>query len=443
MKKHYLNSFLIIILLIFSVFLILPKEVKAETEHFNFHGYAWSSNIGWIDMSGVEYTVDNYFVPRGVTMSSASYVVGEHAYANLSGYAWSSNVGWISFNETNGCPPKESYDPFFKNYLGEPSSPCSARINLIINTGIGDTTNYFTGWAKILSYENDGEIGNNWADGWIKLSTYYSHNSGTLLNKWFRDGGVNIGCQSNIQIHGTNLWTESYTSDPYPPPTGECSGYAWGGNVTGWIDFSNVTVDTVPEPIITILANGTGNTEPSGAVEVTPGGSVLLTWSGENLCNTPNCARLTRTFDPGGANSDTPFWVSSEGQQAFDDLPVGTYLFNILVDSKYGPVQVGGKVQSGVYVHVGYYLSLTPGCEEGQGTLTLDTNLVAGEINYEPSTHSLWPTIPAQVPDNKEGVSNGNYYINAGGLNANATVDCSGTNNNNNNQPKIPNYKEN
>lgn len=47
-------------------------------------GYVWSSNIGWIKMSGSNYGVD-YNSNTG----------------SLSGYAWSPNIGWIRFDGSN------------------------------------------------------------------------------------------------------------------------------------------------------------------------------------------------------------------------------------------------------------------------------------------------------------------------------------------------------
>ncbi len=52
------------------------------------NGYAWSSNIGWIQFSGK-------------TTANASFGVREVlATGVLSGYAWSSNIGWINFSGT-------------------------------------------------------------------------------------------------------------------------------------------------------------------------------------------------------------------------------------------------------------------------------------------------------------------------------------------------------
>jgi len=92
----------------------------------------------------------------------------------FSGYAWSENIGWISFNETD--------------LIGCPSGVCQAKLDLV--------TGEVSGWARALSY------GDGW-DGWIHLrgSSY----------------GVSI----------------DFSTSPK-----DFEGWAWGGDVIGWISFN-------------------------------------------------------------------------------------------------------------------------------------------------------------------------------------------------------------
>jgi hypothetical protein len=92
----------------------------------------------------------------------------------LSGYAWSENIGWISFNQAD--------------LSGCPSGTCRAEVDL--------ATGEVSGWARALSY------GGGW-DGWIHLrgSSY----------------GVSI----------------DFSTSPK-----EFEGWAWGGEVIGWISFN-------------------------------------------------------------------------------------------------------------------------------------------------------------------------------------------------------------
>jgi len=124
---------------------------------------------------------------------------------NLSGYAWSDNIGWISFNET-GCP----------------SGSCDANLNL--------TTGALTGWAKALSFSNDAES-SEWADGWISLS-------------------------GSSPSYGVN----------FDMANGNGSGYAWGGNVIGWVDFSQVKI--IPVNVVDLCQNinGIQDSVPSGMI---------------------------------------------------------------------------------------------------------------------------------------------------------------------------------
>jgi len=89
-------------------------------------GYAWSSTIGWVSLSGSGY---------GVSVENNG---------KMAGYAWSSNVGWISFNtsDTTQCP----------------SGSCQARFN----AQTGDVT----GWARAIA--GGSAQSGNW-DGWIYL----------------------------------------------------------------------------------------------------------------------------------------------------------------------------------------------------------------------------------------------------------------------------------
>lgn len=85
-------------------------------------GWAWSDNIGWINLNGV----------------SVSTSTGD-----MSGYAWSDNVGWISFNasDTLSCP----------------QAPCTANLSM-------DT---LSGFAKVLS---GGSAQSGGWDGFISLN---------------------------------------------------------------------------------------------------------------------------------------------------------------------------------------------------------------------------------------------------------------------------------
>lgn len=105
----------------------------------------------------------------------ANYQVQINPDFSISGYAWSSNIGWIQFGGLSGCP----------------SGSCDAALD--------STTGDISGWARALSH------GDGW-DGWIALNCATAGDCSSAYN---------------VQAVG-----------------GALSGYAWGDDVVGWIDFS-------------------------------------------------------------------------------------------------------------------------------------------------------------------------------------------------------------
>jgi len=100
---------------------------------------------------------------------------------NLSGFAWSPNMGWVSFNS--------------QDVANCPEAPCSPNIDKV--------TGKSTGWFRFIS----GGIPD--AGGWSGF--------GRLSGSW--TNGVTAGVDT-------------------------LSGYAWGGDVVGWVNFSGVTSST-------------------------------------------------------------------------------------------------------------------------------------------------------------------------------------------------------
>lgn len=109
---------------------------------------------------------------------------------DFSGFAWSDNIGWVSFDASDGTHP-------------------SAIINNITTCGASCVV---SGWARAISAD-----GNGW-DGWIKMS------------------------DTVAPAYSVNLDTT----------TGNFSGWAWGSDVVGWIDFSGVIWSSVPAPTYVI-----------------------------------------------------------------------------------------------------------------------------------------------------------------------------------------------
>jgi hypothetical protein len=165
------------------------------------------------------------FIIAGVGFFTLPHVAHSQASVTpITGYAWSDNIGWISLNcitDTNGCSTaagnwglstlggtitgyawSDSIGWISANasdLSGCPSAPCTATIS---NTGA------FSGWLKALTADNKG-----W-DGWISLSG---------------------------------------TAPSYGPIASSCaiSGYAWGSDVVGWVDFSKGRIGTSTSDVYT------------------------------------------------------------------------------------------------------------------------------------------------------------------------------------------------
>jgi len=207
-------SFMFILIFIFLLYQADISKTVAQTSTSNLSGYAWSSTIGWISMSGTGY---------GVELNSNDQT--------LSGYAWSPIIGWIQFGELT---------------TGFPSGPGTISADAKYDT----VNNKLTGWVKANAADNNG-----W-DGWISLS------------------GTGYG----IDVNSTN---------------GNFSGWAWGSDVVGWIDFSGVVGGMVSNDGVCAIFP-TGSSQPNSLPVI------------GNLCNpgmatTPTEATTTDTSIP--ANS--------------------------------------------------------------------------------------------------------------------------------------------
>ncbi|MFA6158742.1 MAG: hypothetical protein WC763_03940 [Candidatus Paceibacterota bacterium] len=87
---------------------LFPTSALAGSQH-NLTGFAWSSNIGWISfnstndhnagVAGVQPSAIDY----GVNFATSTGYLGGSG-ATLTGYAWSSNIGWIQFGGLSGFP---------------------------------------------------------------------------------------------------------------------------------------------------------------------------------------------------------------------------------------------------------------------------------------------------------------------------------------------------
>jgi hypothetical protein len=202
--KNHIYSYVTILLFAFiTIFSVNTKTASALTVA-NVMGYAWSSNIGWISFSSDNITLGPTPTPTSGGSAPTPYQVKVRASGTtgiFEGYAWSSNIGWISFNSADivaaGCSSSASDVATIKDFK----------------------TGEIAGWAVALA-------GSGRTDGWdgcIKLAgtNHLSLNTATALVNGTR---YNIG--------GVR----------YDPASGTIKGFAWGGNVVGWVNFDTSSV---------------------------------------------------------------------------------------------------------------------------------------------------------------------------------------------------------
>jgi hypothetical protein len=177
-KKFYFTIVLILAIMSLVSFFYYTNTANASATD-NVSGFAWSDNIGWISFNSTDV---GSAVPYGVDIDIDT--------GNFSGYAWSDNIGWITFNagELTNCP----------------SGSCAPTADW--------TTGEITGWARACAGAVPADCSNSatsradgW-DGWISLS----------------------GVATDGSPYGAMVSTV----------TGDFSGFAWGGTVTGWVSMS-------------------------------------------------------------------------------------------------------------------------------------------------------------------------------------------------------------
>ena len=132
-----------------------------------------------------------------ISFNGSNYGVNiDSGNGKLSGHAWSENIGWISFNESDtGAPP-----------FDDPCADATCIAKAIAPGQLGKSDVDIHGWARVLAY------GDGW-DGWIRFD------------------------------HGR-------TNEVYIDINKGLHGWAWGSDVVGWIDFSEVIVDINATPTV-------------------------------------------------------------------------------------------------------------------------------------------------------------------------------------------------
>lgn len=231
------------------VFLLSPFIVSASSQ---MSGWAWSSNIGWISFNSANSTSGGGG-PHSVTINDDG---------TLTGWAWSPNVGWIKFG-------------------GIMSFPANGAARIEAKVPSPTTSGTLTGWARVCSGTQYGDcrinsmrtipVRNGYCGG---DGTYASPNCYTMPSR-------GDGWNGFIELSGANH-TINYTYNP-STGTGTFSGYAWGGNTVGWVNFDNV-VSLAP-----VMSGTLTSSAPSCTIQANASScQVNLSWNTINPEVTPS-----------------------------------------------------------------------------------------------------------------------------------------------------------
>ncbi len=218
MKKHIFGGVLVLAALAVGIF-----AVHAQTGPYDVSGWAWSSNIGWISFNSADTGAGGG--PYKVQVTSAGI---------FSGYAWSPNIGWISFNSSDltGC-----------------TGSSAANLNI-----------------------SNGNVG-----GWIRAI------GGTTLSGTTVTGSRTDGWDGCIELADTTNHPTGHTDGSkgvtFDKSSGQFKGYAWGGPVVGWLQFSpTASIGTSCSNSCGggIVITGTCTVDGSNSTSVVPGNSIVF-----------------------------------------------------------------------------------------------------------------------------------------------------------------------
>jgi uncharacterized membrane protein len=166
---------------------LVPGVAIASFTDF-LHGWAWSSNIGWISLSSFTGGGEEIY---GVAVDSTDNLIGSAWSRGVQGLA--GGLGWLDFDPVGPYP-------------ASPNN--SAQLDRV--------TNKITGWARFCSGTVDNDCvsatRSDW-DGWVLLGP--------------------------ISVSGTDYGVEvNASTSPM-----ELTGWAYGSEPVGWISFNCFNTD--------------------------------------------------------------------------------------------------------------------------------------------------------------------------------------------------------
>lgn len=321
------DSIKLIPLLAVALFFLLASFGTSFALGGNVSGFAWGAvdsdnsgvytpgvdgGAGWISFS---HSLDFPTSPDNFYQVNLDASTGD-----FSGYAWSSNIGWINFDA--GCPDGVT-------------GACSAKVTNFQNGTIAGWARACGAFQSGCSGALNSNAG-SW-DGWIEMSgvnhpTGFFDNNGSPIPSTSRGVTFDIvtGQFSGYAWGGNSLdghndigWI-SFGAGPDPVVTGGGGGCTPGQNCTP----CDINPGSCATPIVTLI---------SSTSSITPGQSIGLTWNTTNVnscivsteilvtdtgfvLNTSNTTWIGAVIPPTQAqlitDSTTPFIVVPSGVSA-------------------------------------------------------------------------------------------------------------------------------
>lgn len=210
-------------------------------------GYAWSSNIGWIDFNCADLRTCS--TSNAAVMNSSGYLLG---------YAWSSNIGWIKFGGLSGMPggsTQQAYAdyPYTGNVSGW-ARACGGTINA--DCASATRTDGWDGWIS-LSGSNYGVQLNTttgaltnfaWGGdvvGWINFNPSIPGNPAPGQPGGPTDVGLGGGPSLTVSCSPSAGYTSSITAGSYAGYTATVFGSGSTGPYTFDFNWGDASSDDI------------------------------------------------------------------------------------------------------------------------------------------------------------------------------------------------------
>jgi len=247
MNKYKTKLIISIILSLVFIFGFLVFKGSKAASSANVSGWAWSENIGWISFNSKNCDIDDDGVyeganegggstpaPTGCPASGTAYAYGMkiNPAGDISDYVWSENIGLVAFKRTNtGTPPMPPYNgggAFIAKTDNLNTNICDANNNGFLDANCGGKDDSTTptstykqvfGWARAISACKDSLWDGNKCTG---------SGAGNLSGGW--DGWIRFS-KDPAELGPKYAVTMDLTTKQF-------RGWAWGGDVIGWVSFN-------------------------------------------------------------------------------------------------------------------------------------------------------------------------------------------------------------